>query len=124
MDSTAIQVNLSAHHSGQMYRLRGKKRLYFGQLSSRKSCNRIDRLLGERENNTMFDPASHSHSNLQLDTLKQYPRPSLKPRSRGLWRYLAFLALVLLLMVGVISLGDSPNYFPPILVQQFPVQLL
>jgi plastocyanin len=102
----------------------------------------IDRLLGERENNTMFepndrntlhtlyDPATHSHSNHlshsnpQLDTLKQYPRPSRKPRSRGLWGWFAFLTLVLLLVVGVISLGDSPNYFPPPLLQPLSVQVL
>jgi hypothetical protein len=75
---------------------------------------------------TLDDPDSHyhsnhlSHSNPQLDTLKRYPRPS---RS-ALWGWLASLTLVLLLTVGVISLGDSPNYFPPTLVQQLAVQVL
>lgn len=78
---------------------------------------------------TLYDPASHSssnhppHSKSQLDGLKQYPRPSRKPHSRGLWGYLAFLTLVLLLVVGVIFLGDRQNYFPPPLVQQLSVHV-
>ncbi len=78
---------------------------------------------------TLYDPTSHSHSNHlshvdpPLDTLKQYPRPSRKPRSRVLWGGLAFLALVLLLVMGVNSVGDRPNYFPPALAQQLPAQV-
>ena len=71
----------------------------------------------------IYDPASHSHANPPLDTLKQYPRSSRKPRSRVLWGVLAFLTLILLLVVGVNSVGDSPNYFPPALTQQLPAQV-
>lgn len=77
---------------------------------------------------THSDPASHSrlnyssHANPPSDTLKQYPRPSRKPRSRVLWGCLAFLTLVLLCVVGAIFLRNSPNYFPPILAQQISVQ--
>jgi hypothetical protein len=78
---------------------------------------------------TIYDPASSSHSthpshsNLPLDTLKQYPRSSRKPRLRVLWGGLVFLALVLLLVVGGHSLGDSPSYFPPPQAQQLPAQV-
>lgn len=74
-------------------------------------------------------PASSSHSNhpshanAPLDTRKQYPRSSRKLRSRVLWGCLTFLTLVLLLVVGINSVGNSPNYFPPALAQQFPVQV-
>lgn len=76
---------------------------------------------------TLYNPASHSHSNHPsdanppLDTLKQYPRSSRKPRSRVLWGGLAFLTLVLLCVVGALFLRNSPNYFPPTLAQQIPV---
>jgi hypothetical protein len=84
---------------------------------------------------TPSDPASQSnpnnpsHSNPQFDARNPYPRPSRKPPERGLWGWLAYLTLVLFLMVvmvGSISLGNnpSPSYFPPIFVQQLPVQLL
>ena len=79
---------------------------------------------------TLYNPASHSHSNYlshanpPLDTLKQYPRPSRKPRSRVLWGGLTFLTLLLFFIVGAISLRNSPNYFPPTLAQQISVQAL
>src|SRR5690348_8848738 len=78
---------------------------------------------------TFDNPASHSHSthpsrsNPPLDTLKHTSRSSRKPRLRVLWGGLAFLILVLLFVVGVNSLGDSPNYFPPPLVQQLPARV-
>lgn len=77
---------------------------------------------------THSDPAFHFHSNHPsdanppLNTLKQYPRPRRKLRSRVLWGCLTFLILVLLCMVGAISLRNSPNYFPPTLAQQISVQ--
>ncbi|HEY0753528.1 MAG TPA: hypothetical protein VGD98_06165 [Ktedonobacteraceae bacterium] len=77
----------------------------------------------------LSDPASGSHANQpshanpQLNALKQYPRSSRKPRSRGFWGYLAFPILIFLLVVGVIFLGDRPDYFPPPLIQQFSVQV-
>jgi len=68
----------------------------------------------------LHDPASHSHANPQLDT----SRPGRRLRSRILWGGLALLALVILLVVGVKTLGNNPNYFPAPLAQQIPVPVL
>ncbi len=76
---------------------------------------------------TVYDLAPHSHTNHPSTSSPQLEAPRPYPcstRSRGLWRFLAFLILVLLFVVGAISLGDRPNYFPPTLAQQLSVQVV